>query len=127
MVLLVNQLNLSMFGCLMRWLTNASCFDSCGNDGGSRYLSAHTNRFYSTCEVLTFIAYSGTFALFAGFCAFARMILNNFSLFYLITIRLHGCHFRYGVFRHCIVPSDYACLFKALLFLGAGAVIHAPP
>ena len=83
--------------------------------------------FILTCEVLTFIAYSGTFvALFAGFCAFAQDDIKRILAYSTLSqlgymAAILGMGYSGIALFHLITHA----FFKALLFLGAGAVIHA--
>ena len=83
--------------------------------------------FILTSEVLTFIAYSGTFvALFAGFCAFAQDDIKRILAYSTLSqlgymAAIFGMGFSGIALFHLITHA----FFKALLFLGAGAVIHA--
>ena len=83
--------------------------------------------FMLTCEVLTFIAYSGTFvALFAGFCAFAQDDIKRILAYSTLSqlgymAAILGMGYSGIALFHLITHA----FFKALLFLGAGAVIHA--
>jgi len=83
--------------------------------------------FILTIEVLTFIAYSGTFvALFAGFCAFAQDDIKRILAYSTLSqlgymAAILGMGFSGIALFHLITHA----FFKALLFLGAGAVIHA--
>ena len=82
--------------------------------------------FILTCEVLTFIAYSGTFvALFAGFCAFAQDDIKRILAYSTLSqlgymAAILGMGYSGIALFHLITHA----FFKALLFLGAGAVIH---
>ena len=83
--------------------------------------------FILTCEVLTFIAYSGTFvALFAGFCAFAQDDIKRILAYSTLSqlgymAAILGMGYSGIALFHLITHA----FFKALLFLGAGALIHA--
>lgn len=83
--------------------------------------------FILTCEVLTFIAYSGSFvALFAGFCAFAQDDIKRILAYSTLSqlgymAAILGMGYSGIALFHLITHA----FFKALLFLGAGAVIHA--
>lgn len=83
--------------------------------------------FILTSEVLSFIAYSGTFvALFAGFCAFAQDDIKRILAYSTLSqlgymAAILGMGYSGIALFHLITHA----FFKALLFLGAGAVIHA--
>lgn len=52
------------------------------------------------------------------------MISKSISIFYRKSIRFYVYGFRSWSLYSCSVSCDDACLFKALLFLGSGSVIH---
>lgn len=80
-----------------------------------------------TLEVLTFIAYLGTFvAVYAGFCAFAQKDIKRILAYSTLSqlgymAAILGLGYSGIALFHLITHA----FFKALLFLGAGAVIHA--
>ena len=78
-------------------------------------------------NVLLFIAYLGTFvALFAGFCAYAQNDIKRILAYSTLSqlgymAAIFGLGFPGVALFHLITHA----FFKALLFLGAGAVIHS--
>ncbi|MFL2842985.1 MAG: NADH-quinone oxidoreductase subunit L [Coraliomargaritaceae bacterium] len=78
-------------------------------------------------SILTFIAYLGAFvALFAGFCAYAQNDIKRILAYSTLSqlgymASIFGLGFPGIALFHLITHA----FFKALLFLGAGAVIHA--
>lgn len=78
-------------------------------------------------EVLTFIAYLGTFvALFAGFCAYAQGDIKRILAYSTLSqLGYMAAIFGMGYAGLALFHLITHAFFKALLFLGAGAVIHA--
>ncbi len=80
-----------------------------------------------SAEVMSFISYLGTFvALFAGFCAFAQSDIKRILAYSTLSqlgymSAIFGLGFPGIALFHLITHA----FFKALLFLGAGSVIHA--
>lgn len=83
--------------------------------------------FILTSQVLLFIAYSGTFvALFAGFCAFAQDDIKRILAYSTLSqLGYMAAIFGMGYSGIALFHLITHAFFKALLFLGAGAVIHA--
>ena len=84
-------------------------------------------QFMLSFEVMSFISYLGTFvALFAGFCAFAQSDIKRVLAYSTLSqlgymSAIFGLGFPGIALFHLITHA----FFKALLFLGAGSVIHA--
>ncbi len=78
-------------------------------------------------DVLTFIAYLGTFvALFAGFCAYAQEDIKRILAYSTLSqLGYMAAIFGMGYGGLALFHLITHAFFKALLFLGAGAVIHA--
>lgn len=78
-------------------------------------------------EVLTFIAYLGAFvALFAGFCAYAQGDIKRILAYSTLSqLGYMAAIFGMGYAGLALFHLITHAFFKALLFLGAGAVIHA--
>lgn len=78
-------------------------------------------------DVLTFITYLGTFvALFAGFCAYAQGDIKRILAYSTLSqLGYMAAIFGMGYAGLALFHLITHAFFKALLFLGAGAVIHA--
>ena len=78
-------------------------------------------------EVLSFIACLGTFvAVYAGFCAFAQKDIKRILAYSTLSqLGYMAAIFGFGYSGIALFHLITHAFFKALLFLGAGAVIHA--
>ncbi len=78
-------------------------------------------------EVQTFVAYLGTFvAVFAGFCAYAQGDIKRILAYSTLSqLGYMAAIFGMGYAGIALFHLITHAFFKALLFLGAGAVIHA--